>query len=132
MELEVSGHIYQTRKMTPMTQFHVMRRIAPVIFALGESASDELLTQLAGSDLLKALEPVSNILATMPDNEVEYVLNTCLDHVDRKQQTGWAKIQAAGGAMMFSDIELSDMLKLSAAVVQDNLGNFLDALPTGA
>lgn len=130
-EIEINGKQYQLRKLPPLVQFHVMRRLAPVLMALGESASDQLLTELKSMDLLKALKPVSDMIATMPDSEVEYVINTCLEVVDRKadQGVGWSKIQAQPGVMMYADIDITMMLKLTAAVVQDNLGNFLDALP---
>jgi hypothetical protein len=129
MQTSINDKNYRFNKLTPMQQFHVMRRLSPLIFALGESASDTLLTTLVGSDLLLALEPMSEILAKMPDDDVEYVLNTCLSVVYRDEGTGFQRIQVQAGVMMFSDIDLSVMIKLVISVIKENLGNFFSALP---
>jgi hypothetical protein len=72
---------------------------------------------------------MSEILAKMPDDDVEYVLNTCLSVVYRDEGTGFQRIQVQAGVMMFSDIDLSVMIKLVISVIKENLGNFFSALP---
>lgn len=137
MEIEINGKKYQNAKLTPMQQFHVMRKLTPVLTAMSESASDTLLTQLGGSDLLAALAPCMEVISSMSVEDSEFVLNTCLSSVSRQDGAagGWQKIQVQSQSgqysMMFSDIDLDAMLRLTGMVIKDNLGNFFNALPIG-
>jgi hypothetical protein len=67
----------------------------------------------------------------MTDEDVEYIIFTCLSVVQRQQPDGRyqgvANLQAR--SLQFQDIDLPVMMRLAAAVVQENLGGFFALLP---
>lgn len=134
-EVMIADQLYSIRKMSAMQQFHVSRRIAPIIPLLmpvltrflqqGKPAGDDL------EMIAAALQPLADGLAAMSDAESEYVIATCLEVVQRKQPTGWASIWSASAKRpMFDDIDLGVMLQLVVRVIMDNLGPFISGLLT--
>jgi len=120
-EFTVGDHDYRASKMDALTQFHVLRRLSPVIGALKD---------LAGGDVaqkLDALGPIAEVVSRIPDDDVEYVLGHCLATVQRKKDgdTGWAPIwNAAAKRAMFEDIDMVAMLSISGHVVMNAIGPF--------
>lgn len=136
---------YRVGKLSPMKQFHVARRIAPLLAALGGAAlsapkdiaaieqSDASADDAAEDSALGAiqhfLQSLAPALASMSDEESEYIINTCLAVVKRKQNTSFAPVIASNGRLMFEDIALPDMMQLTVAVIQENLGSFFPDAP---
>src|SRR5690348_10469618 len=136
MQFDINGQQYQSSKLDAFKQFHVARRLAPLLsgvsaalkggveppaVAEGESAPQEV-------DFADFLEPMADALAHMPDADCDYVLFTCLSVVQRQQGNGWAKIVAPGGrSMMFEDIDMGAMIGITLKVIQENIGGFFDA-----
>ena len=87
------------------------------------------LKDVAGKDILTAFEPVTMVLSQMRDEDVDYVFKTCLAYVKRQQgAAGWAAVQSPNGLMMFEDIDMNVMMKLTIAVIKENkLANFITA-----
>ncbi len=134
-EIEINGNNYQIGTLDAFKQFHVARRIAPVLFTLSSgtlelikagSSSDDL----SEMDILKAVGPMVDVISKMSDADSQYVLTTCLSVCSRQSGNGWQRVCVDGGSMMFSDITLHVMLQLAVTVIQDNMGNFMDALST--
>ncbi len=134
-QITVNGSQYSIGKMDAMKQFHVSRRIGPMLPSLAAAYA-----QMLGSEkplvesipmMLGNLKPALEALASMPDDEVEYVMSACLSVVQRQQPTGWAAVWSQQGKIpMFSDIELPALLELVANVIADNLGPFMAGLLT--
>jgi hypothetical protein len=60
---------------------------------------------------------------------VDYVVDTCLAVVERKDKSGgWVKV-VVGSRLMFEDMDMMTMLTLVTRVVRGNLAGFFDALP---
>ncbi len=136
MELTIGAGEYSTRKLNAFQQFHVARRLAPMIWALGEGMISQLKGEAAAipagdfdASGLFALKASAEVLARMSNEDSEFILKTCLGAVTRKQPGGWARIQAENGNMLFEDIDLPCMMQLTMTVIRENLGNFLNALP---
>lgn len=132
----VAGNSYKARKMPAMTQFHVARRLAPILGALMEavpaSAMDGKTVDLAKIDGLKMMEPIAQVISTMSDADSEYILNACLEACDRQQpgDAGWGPVKAKGSkAPQYSDIDMPAMLQIAWKVIQENLGAFFPAPP---
>jgi hypothetical protein len=129
--VDFNGVTYSTGKLPVFEQLHVARKLAPVLAhlipvfkklleaesatAAGNGIEDIILDLAAG--------PLADILSKMSKEDVEYVVNACLDVCDRKQERGFAKVRA-GGTLMFNDIELDTLIGLTATVVWSNLGRF--------
>lgn len=124
-EIELSGKRYQIGKLNAMQQFHVSRRIAPIIpsmipvlmkfyaeversrnaaanaalgaLAAGEDASAAEQRDVLGlvDSIAPVLQPFADALAGLKDEDAEYVFGTCLSVVERQHQNGWAKVWSA-------------------------------------
>lgn len=138
----VNGIEYQFAKINAVEQFHVVRRLAPIIGDLlaaltskipaGQSMQSlkDSFTEADGAELMV---PVANAIAKLSDEDANYVLFKLLQSIQRKQQGGgWAHIKVSGkDILMFDDIDMPTMLKLAGLSLMENLGGFIAALPTG-
>ncbi len=125
-ELEVLGATYRIGKMNALTQLHVGRRLLPALIAVGIRAED--LGRKEGVGIVDFMEPAVKLMGSMKDEDVNYVLFKCLAAVTRQQGERWAQI-VNGERMMFEDIDMPSMVRLTAAVLQENLGGFFALLP---
>lgn len=132
LEFAIAGSNYKAGKLDPFKQFHIARRLAPLLSSAGEIMKAH--AAASGDDdeaaMLAALEPVTRVLGSIPDADVEYVLGACLDVVSREQEggKGWARVRSSGGALMFDDIDMVAMLQIAWNVLRHNLGGFSHAL----
>ena len=139
-EFTVDDRVYRTRtKLNARQQFHIARRLAPLI---GQMMSLGPVLQAAfsdGNDTVSAesiealLMPFAGALSRMSDEECDYVLDRALAVVQRREGNGaqpvWVDIwNARANTLQFQDIELPAMLRIAAEVLQENLSGFL---PTG-
>lgn len=129
--MEISGHEYQFGKLPAMTQWNVLRRVAPAIVGvLGlanvKAAADN---ELDAKDLVTKIEPFLAAMAKLSDADNEYVIDTCLSVVKRKVDgdRGWAQV-GTSNALMFDDISMLVMLRLVFETGRENLAGFFDAL----
>lgn len=127
IDVDIDGKIYRVGKMSARDQFHVMRRIAPLLAGLSEALG----SSNGGSDgLLSAIGPVTEALAKMSDSDTNYVLDKCLGVCLRKTDQGtWAKVMASNGEPMFSDMDVATLLNLTREVLQENLSSFFREPP---
>lgn len=149
MEITLNGVRYSSIRLDAFKQFHIARRLAPVVLSLGmgaslmmkfkeASASATPKTEAAeAQDDLAAMaaagKPIADVLAAMSDTDSEYVLKACLGAVSREQAgTCFAPILNSAGTLQYNDLGLIQMLQLTHAVVMENLGNFMPAPPTAA
>ena len=123
-EVEVEGKVYKIQSMNVFTQFHVARRLA----ALAPAILMYLQTPLEDRNNLVLFYSMTDAFATMPEHDVNYILTNCLNTVLRKQENGWAKIQTESG-LMFDDITMPNMLKLTWEVIMKDIASFFPTAP---
>lgn len=142
-EFEMDGHLYRIGRLTAYEQFHVSRKVAPLIpplipvfmqlakaqgaLAKGGNAEDV-------SVLATLFQPFADGFAKLPDEAAEYVIATCLAVVRRQnEKNDWVAIWSKNGrVMMFDELNnLSVMLRLVLRVIKDSLGDFLSGLLSG-
>lgn len=123
MEFELAGQTYRADKLNAREQFHIVRRLAPVI---GHAAPS-----IQGGDGIEALPPLADAIGALSDENADYVLFGLLKCVQRKQQQGlgWAPV-CTGTSLMYDDITMPTMLQLAWKALQHNMGGFFDALPS--
>lgn len=141
--LEVNGAIYRTRMLDAFTQFHVGRRLAPLLAVSGASAGGLIRSQAEQAaatgkpldDIMNAetfmplLPLMAEVLSRMPEDDCNYVLKHCLQVVDRQVSEGaWQCLSTPDGQLMYQDLQMPTMVRLVWEVVQDNLGGFLKGL----
>lgn len=146
--MQIGNYDYEIGRLNAIDQFHVSRKIAPIIptimpilteLAKGElqktiekleSAEDNDVSGLAEANLESlgtALQPLMDSFAKMPEDDVDYVIKKCLTVVSRNG----AKV-VVRDAIMFDDLGMEHILPLTIAVIRTNLGNFIQGLLTKA
>lgn len=132
-EVEIGGHRYRTGKLDAFKQFHLFRKLMPVLSGMGETFSDMPDGGVADEKFWSAMGPVANAVAEMTQQDSEFILKTCLQTVSMWNGNTWVRITAANGELMFEDIDMMGMLQLTFEVIKDNLGSFFGApLPNGS
>lgn len=152
-DFELGADTYRIGKLNAFQQFHLSRKVAPVIptlipvfLKLQGSARDQAVAAAAGESpgtgatplsgdlegLAALMQPFADGIAGMPDEVAEFILGTCLGAVQRKQGTAWFPVWSASqNVCMFDDLDLGVMLKLSVRVITESLGPFLRGMLTG-
>jgi hypothetical protein len=155
-EFEVGSHTYRTEKrMGAREQWHVTRRLGPVLTAFKEIilAADERLAppppgaseedrQLAFARMtsvaLDAAVPLAEAVAKMPDQDWDYVINECFRVVVRaiKNENGgitsWQRLwNEAAGQPQFQDFDMLEMIQIVRHVLTENLSGFFVGLQSG-
>ena len=123
--VEIKGVSYQIGTLDAMKQFHVSRRIGPILAAMGVSIEE--LSKNGGNldegGMMEVMGPVMTVVSKMDDETVEYIIKTCLEVVSRQEGDRWAKVQV-NGRLMYADIGMPEMLQLTVETVKGNLGSF--------
>jgi hypothetical protein len=139
-EFPVKGNQYKPMKMPAKIQFHVTRRLTPFIVGMIGKLPKEAIAAAMTEDKknidlnaivsqvnpMDMLTPVLESLAVMPDKEVDYVLDTCMEYCQRSlgADRGWATVKQPGSPCQYSDIDMIAMLQIVWFVIQGNIGNF--------
>lgn len=119
--VEISGVTYMIGKLPARKQFHLSRKLVPLVatFASLPKNKEELIAALAG--------PLSQALADMSMADADFIIDSCLSVVQRKEAVGghvaWAPVFTAG-VLAYDDMEMVTMLRLTGDVIMDNLGSF--------
>lgn len=104
--------------MDAFTQLHVARKLSsalPVIDGLVKPAN-------AGKDkrILSVL-----MLSQIDDRDADFIIKKCLSVVNLRQDNGQAaKVTGQDGTLMFDFVTMSEILELTVAVLEENLGDF--------
>lgn len=125
MDFEVGGHKYQSTKLDTFKQFHVARKLAPVIGALAPT-----LKGVQEGDGWSAMLPIAQAIRDLPEADCNYILHACLSVVKRKVgEIGWQNVwNDSAKTLQYQDIQMVEMIQITVFVLQDNIGNFTGAL----
>lgn len=123
-KITVNGNTYAIGKLNALTQFHISRRLAPLLAQMGISLHT-LRSGMAAdlTDFLPALGPVTEMIAKMPDEDANYVIFTCLAVVTRQSGEKFSAI-TTGSNLLYEDIDMTTMLRLVVETVKENMGSF--------
>lgn len=121
MEFELKGVGYRVQKLDARRQFHIMRRLSPMLAELAAAVQ-------ADAGLENALAPLANALASLTDADADYCLFGLLQSVQRKQNGTWSKV-AVENNLMFADLEMQAMLQIAFKAFQFNFADFFQSLP---
>ncbi|MFQ8889033.1 MAG: phage tail assembly chaperone [Bilophila wadsworthia] len=116
MQFTIKDKTFDSGRLNAFQQLHVVRRLAPVT---------ERLVALAGSagDPEAFLGPLARTVGELPDADVDYILNACLDVTQIRQDTGGFARLRVNGVVMFP-LDLTMLLGIAAHVLKDNLSGF--------
>lgn len=141
-EFTVNGREYRTTKLNAFKQFHIARRILPLIAKLPEMMGMTLNQCLTDADALKnvatknmnaiRLDVIAEALSELKNEDVDYVMSTCCDAVKVKQDTGWTWVRFKG-QMMINFVGMQELMSFAVHVIKDNLSDFFsESTPTSA
>lgn len=135
MQTTINGHNYDIGKLNAKQQFHVVRRLSPLLSKATDmlQAAQKLSATATPTDeeSLQVLGAAGEALAALPEQDVDYIIGACLSLARRQSQggTGWCPLTTAGGDLMFNDMPMPEMMQLVFAVLRESLGDFFNALP---
>lgn len=115
----LNGREYRTLgQLDTFTQLHIARKLAPAL---------PLVEGLVNHDNDGKDKSVLTVLmlSQVNDADAEYIMSKCLSLVGFQQEAGKAPVKIqVNGKLMFNDIPMSDILALTVAVIEENLGDF--------
>lgn len=148
-EFTIEGFRYRiVGKLDALRQFHVVRRLAPLLSAFvnvdlaalreaAAAAADPAAAAAADADprageAMRLLLPaLADALAHMTDDDTNYVVGACIGLVERDVGggAGWGPVwNPAAKQMQYQDISFLAMLQLLGRVLMRNVGDFGSAL----
>jgi len=133
--MEIKGIKYKFGKMNARKQFHVMRRLTPAIGQLGPvlkmiGGGVSGLSEDDKADVgLQVIEPIGKALASLKDEDADFVLDELLNCVSRDNGNGlgFSPIRT-NGVDMFEDIDMPSMLMLAFGAIKANFADFIPAI----
>lgn len=116
MDFAINGVNYKASKLPAIKQFHIVRRVAPLLAGM--------------TDKDKALEGIMNGIGSLKDEDANYILFGLLSCVERDNSPhGWAKVKTPGAdVLQFDDIDLGVMFQIATKAFMENYSGFLDGL----
>lgn len=135
-DFDIGGRHFKLNKIDAVKQFHIVRRIGPILSDLlpalkdGKNLVDPKLTEEQKFDAMaKLITPVMNGLSKLKDEDADLVLYGLLSSVEVQQPTGnWARV-ANNSMLMMQDLELPALLNAAGRAFVFNLSSFFTALP---
>lgn len=125
MEVDIEGARYRSEKLDCIAQFHLARRLTPVLPGLLGTVLKTDFTKIdAGTALVLAAGPVGQALAMMPQEDADYVVYGCLRACSRQEGSAWAPLLSPQGVLMYKDLPFIHMMRLVIEVIKENLGGF--------
>lgn len=132
---EINGTQFKISKINAMKQFHIVRRIGPILSRMtpamqkiakanesGMSEDDKL------QQFVEFAAPIMDGLSELSDKDSEFVLNSLLSAVEIQQSGGnWAKL-VIDNNLMFSSLELPILLQAAGRAFMYNMTGFFGVL----
>ena len=137
MNLNLVGVKFKIGKLNAFKQFHLVRRIAPILADLLPAIQDLQKASKGKSPLdsdnfeetAKILAPILTGFSKLSDQDSEFVLYGLLSCVEVQLGPSWAKV-STDSMLMVQDMELPMLLQIAGRSFMANLSNFFVVLPT--
>lgn len=136
-DFSIGGKQFKLSKMDAFKQFHIVRRVGPILAelvpALGNSKKLQNLDNASEEDKFDAIAkfagPVMSGLSKLSDADADLVLHGLLSSVEIQQPMGgWARV-SQNNMLMMQDLELPILLQIAGRAFMFNLSGFFSALP---
>jgi hypothetical protein len=120
-DLELKGVFYHIGKLDVRTQ----QRVA---WKLGGTRAGMYADMRASDNPMAEFLPLFLVLSALPPQDADFIIDTCLAVVTRKDGQSWARLMATNGALMYEDIDVEVIHRLVDKALEFNLGNFFATL----
>jgi len=121
--IEIDGNTFQIGKLDAFSQLHVFRRVMPLLkpMAAAWKSGDS-------PDMLDIVMAVADDFAALPDEQLDYVVKKCMSVVKMQQGERFAPLMRAD-KLMFDNLDMAVLMRLSVAVIMENFQGFFANLP---
>lgn len=138
-EFSIFGTKYRSVDLDSRDQIKVVKRLARIAPALktlaglakglkpvgdqaqpGDQAAVPSVS-LSPEDLSTLVESLTTAVADMPDDDLFFVIDSCLKVTERFDGTGWPRVMTQSGVPMFP-LKMTETLAVTFYVLQANLG----------
>lgn len=136
-EFEIGGKRFKLRKLNAFKQFHVVRRVAPLLAdLLPVMGSIQKITKPDNGkteaekfeESAKILAPIMTGFSKLSDQDSEFLLYGLLSSIEMQNGNVWSKV-ATENILMMQDLELPILLNLAGRAFMFNLSGFFSVLP---
>lgn len=117
-DITLSGHAYRISRLGALTQFHLARKFAFVLFGLSSITDPKDATDQAEA----FSRAICAMAGNLSDAEVNDSINLAFSAVSRQETNGaWAPVVTRDGkTLTYQDITMTDMLKLVWYVIKEH------------
>lgn len=137
-DFDIGGRKFKLGKIDAFKQFHIVRRVGPILADMLPALKDIAKAAKGGPDeseemkldqISKFVGPIMEGLSRLSDADADKVLFGLLSAVEVQHGGGsWAKV-SNGTMLMMQDLELPVLLQLAGRAFMFNLSGFFAALP---
>jgi hypothetical protein len=138
-DFEIGGRKFKLSKIDPLKQFHVARRISPILADMlpamkGLQKASGTFDQLPSDEKLDKIAsvvgPFMKGLSQLSDKDAELVLFSLLQAVEVQQlpAKNWARV-ATDSMIMMQDLDLSVLMQAAGRAFMFNLSSFFQGPP---
>lgn len=130
-DFEVGGRKFKLRKMDTFKQFHVVRRLGPILGDIIPMAKElkgmkETSSEEEKFDVIaKLAKPIMDGLSSLSDDDANKVLLALLSCAEMQQLPAgnWAQI-AKGEVLLIQDLDLPAVMQIAGRAFAFNLASF--------
>ena len=129
MRFTIKDKTFDTGVMSAKKQFHVLRRLLPLIDGVKDMLDGDEMRKLfrEGADHVRLSEielaPLAEKLASLPDADFDYIMDACLDVTEMRQDGGGFAPVRKNGAVMFP-LDLTVTMAIVWHVLRENYTSF--------
>jgi hypothetical protein len=132
---EIGARKFKLNKINAFDQFHIVRRLAPLLgelmpVALKLKSMGDVNVEKMTDEQLKMFSPIMTGLAKLSDEDSNRVLLGLCSSAEMFQpaSNNWARIAGPAG-LMFQDLELPELLQIAGRAFMFNLQGFFQSAP---
>lgn len=136
-DFEIGGRKFKLRRLDAFKQFHIVRRIGPIMAELvpamkkiGIQKSLDQMTETEKLDQLATFAaPIMSGMAKLSDADSEVVLFGLLSAVEMQQSAGNWMTVATDKMLMVQDMDFPVLMQIAGRAFMYNLSGFMGAPP---
>lgn len=125
---EIGDLKFKTRKLGAFQQFHILRRLSPVLGNLAPALAklQGLSEEQLQKDQFELLAPIMDGISKLSESDSEKVLKDLLSAVEMQQSGNWAFL-VKNDVLMFMNLDLSVLLQAAGRAFAFNMSGFFSA-----
>ena len=136
-DFQIDGRNFKISKINAMKQYHIVRRIGPILSDLLSSIKSipkqdaQMTEEQRFDEVAKIAGPIMSGLSKLSDKDAELVLLGLLSAVEINRDGVWGRV-VMNDQLMYQDLELPVMLNAAGRSLMFNMAGFFDILQRGS